>query len=62
MSVVINSDEVFSVRLPQPIAAELRHIAEVEGNGASSVIRRLLRLGLNAERRNYPQFSPDKAA
>jgi hypothetical protein len=46
----VTTDETFSVRLPQPIAAEVRHIARAEGNGASSVICRLLTRALQFER------------
>ena len=44
------NDETFSVRLPRPVAEQVRRIAEGEANGASSVIRRLLMRALVSER------------
>ncbi len=44
------AEETFSVRLPHPVAVELRAVARAEGNRASSVIRRLLTRALQIER------------
>ena len=51
MSTTVRQDETFAFRLPVQAAAELRAIAESEGNGASAVIRRLLMRALQMERR-----------
>ncbi len=49
VAIAESHDETFSVRLPRPVAAELRRIAEAESNGASAVIRRLLTKALRGE-------------
>ena len=51
------AEETFSVRLPHPVAAELRHMAQAEGNRASLVIRRLLTRALQIERAQAEQIS-----
>ena len=48
-------DNTFSVRLPKPLAHQVRTIATVESNAASAVIRRLLSVALKVERRHGGQ-------
>ena len=50
MSEIPTTKLAVMVRIPRTIAAEVRAIATREDESQSSVLRRLLRLGLQAER------------
>lgn len=43
--------QIITTRLPLPLMAEVRRIADQEGESQGYVLRRLLRAGLEAEQR-----------
>ena len=43
--------QIITTRLPRQLMAEVRRIADQEGESQGHVLRRLLRIGLEAERR-----------
>jgi hypothetical protein len=53
--------QFITLRVSRSFADEVRRLAERETETQSTIFRRLLRLGLHAERRNL-QHAPDEAA
>jgi hypothetical protein len=47
--------ELVTARIPSTVADEVRRIAERDSESQSTVIRRLLRFGLDTERRSLPE-------
>jgi hypothetical protein len=63
VSNIVKPDAYIGVRAPREMVDQIRQIATLEGNGFSSVARRLLAAGLSRERqRQRHDFHSDSAA
>jgi len=58
----MDSTQFITLRVQRKFAEEVRRIAARESETQSTIFRRLLRLGLSAERRKLQHRAPEEAA